>query len=210
VPDDNVLLQVSNCFARLTEASELNVLLEPEVKFQRALQKNVSRILERELLKVVHLQLSKCRLVLVAPSKGISATVIYEPKFNLPDVHKHVNIHEGLQRNVSERLDVRPEITYMYVLLSRDLLRGPFPPRTQRPVNEPPVQSHIRPPLVFRGGLGLRILYNREVLETFLHHRLSGCTDALVHIRELGTSDTRIMDGGTRFRSPSASNSRPL
>jgi len=39
VPNDNVFLQVSNGFIRLTKASELDVLLEPEVKFQRALRK---------------------------------------------------------------------------------------------------------------------------------------------------------------------------
>lgn len=33
MPIDNVPLQVRNGFVRLTEASELDVLLEPEVKF---------------------------------------------------------------------------------------------------------------------------------------------------------------------------------
>ena len=37
VPVDNVSLQISNGFIRLTEASEFNVFLEPEVKFQCAL-----------------------------------------------------------------------------------------------------------------------------------------------------------------------------
>ena len=78
-------------------------------------------------------------------------------------------------------------ISYMNVLFGCNLLRGPLPPCAQRPVNEPPVQSCIRPPLVLRSGMGLYVFRNREVLETFLHHRLSGCTDALIHIRELVT-----------------------
>lgn len=39
VPGDKVLLQVPNGFIRLTKTSELDVLLEPEVEFQCALQK---------------------------------------------------------------------------------------------------------------------------------------------------------------------------
>jgi hypothetical protein len=39
MPVDNVPLQVSNGFIRLTKTSEFNVLLKPEVKLQRALQK---------------------------------------------------------------------------------------------------------------------------------------------------------------------------
>lgn len=33
MPVDNVLLHVSNCFVRLTKASEFDVFLEPEVEF---------------------------------------------------------------------------------------------------------------------------------------------------------------------------------
>jgi hypothetical protein len=58
--------------------------------------------------------------------------------------------------------------------------------------------------------LDLGIFHNGEVLETFLHHRLSGGTYILVQIRELVTLDTNTMDIDTQFRSPSASSSRPL
>ena len=37
MPANDVPLQVSDSFIRLTEASEFNILLEPEVKLQRAL-----------------------------------------------------------------------------------------------------------------------------------------------------------------------------
>ena len=99
----------------------------------------MSQIVKQESLKAAYLQLPKRRLVLVAPRKSLSATVIYEPKFYPPDVHKHFYIHKGLRRNVSKFSVDRLRTAYIYALLGRNLLRGPFPTRAQRPVNKPPI-----------------------------------------------------------------------
>lgn len=103
----------------------------------------MSQILEQDPLEVARLELPKCCLVLIAPCESLGATVIYKPEFYPPNVHKHVYIYEGLQRDVSKLSDDQLGLTYMYVLLGCNLLRGPFSPCTQRPVNKPPVQPRV-------------------------------------------------------------------
>lgn len=64
--------------------------------------KTVSQTLKQAPRRAPHFYFPERCLVLVAPRESFGTTVIYEAKFDPPDVHKHVDVHKGLPWNLNK------------------------------------------------------------------------------------------------------------